>query len=379
MIELDDFNTGEALIKVVGVGGGGGNAVNTMIKADINGVEFLACNTDRQALAKNLATNKIHIGQTLTKGLGAGANPNVGREAAMEDSDLILEALEGADMVFVTAGMGGGTGTGGAPIIASIARSLGALTVGVVTKPFTFEGKKRIQYATTGIAELRNEVDTLVTIPNDKILLSSNQKKPLLEAFQDADTVLLNAVQGISDLITCHGIVNVDFADVRTIMTDQGMALMGTGRASGEDRGFVAATEAISSPFLEDVNIDGATAILINVTGGHQLSLHDINTASTLIKESADEDAQIIFGSVIEESMGDEIQITVIATGFDNHKSKKNRLLQGLPINKKEEDIPTIIRNRWEEEPFTRIPPKKEKEMSVQYDIPAFLRRKTNE
>lgn len=376
MIELDEKASHDAVIKVIGVGGGGGNAINTMIEGNIHGVEFIAANTDRQALSANLAPMKIQLGQNLTKGLGAGANPEVGREAALEDRDQIAASLEGADMVFITAGMGGGTGTGAAPVLASIARSIGALTVGVVTKPFFFEGNRRRRHAESGILALREAVDTLITIPNQRLLSITEASTSMMDAFKKADEVLLNAVQGISDLITFHGIVNVDFADVRTIMTDQGMALMGTGRARGERRAIEAATQAVSSPLLEDISIEGATGILINVTGGPAMTLHEINAASMLIQETAHEDANIIFGSVIDENMGDEIKVTVIATGFDRADKKQDTVQ--LPVHK-ETDIPTVIRNRWEQEKFAKVrppPPPAEAVAEDEYDVPAFLRRK---
>lgn len=376
MIELEDLSAQDALIKVVGVGGGGGNAVNTMIEGNIHGVEFIACNTDRQALSANLAASKIQLGEDLTKGLGAGANPEVGREAALEDRENIVAALEGADMVFITAGMGGGTGTGGAPVIAEIARSLGALTVGVVTKPFFFEGNRRRRHAEAGILALRDAVDTLITIPNQRLLAITDQSTSMLDAFKKVDQILLDAVQGISDLITYHGIVNVDFADVRTIMTDQGMALMGSGLATGTDRAVDAATQAVASPLLEEVSIDGATGILINVTGGPNMTLHDIHQASTLIQEAADEDANIIFGSVIDETMADEMRVTVIATGFDRAQGRSHG--RDLPATKKEEDIPTIIRNRWEDERLARVRVPEDAQAEDQYDIPAFLRRRVD-
>ncbi len=318
MLEFDDAEIPEsARIKVIGVGGGGGNAVNTMIADAVGGVEFIAANTDLQALETNLAPTKIQIGGGLTKGLGAGANPEMGRDSALEDQVRISEALEGADMVFVTAGMGGGTGTGAAPVIANIAREMGALTVGVVTKPFHFEGRRRRKQAEQGIENLSNAVDTLITIPNQRLLAISGDDTTILEAFKHADEVLLQAVEGISNLITVRGLVNVDFADVRTIMAGKGMALMGTGTASGSDRAVVAAEMAISSPLLEDISIDGATGILINITGGFDMTLREINDAAMLIEEASHEDANIIFGNVIDENMRDEIKITVIATGFD--------------------------------------------------------------
>lgn len=379
MIELGEFSSNDAVIKVIGCGGGGGNAINTMIEGGIHGVEFAAANTDQQALGNNLASVKVQLGSTLTKGLGAGANPDVGREAALEDQEQLAAVLEGADMVFVTAGMGGGTGTGAAPIVASIARSLGALTVGVVTKPFFFEGNRRRRHAEQGILALRDSVDTLITIPNQRLLSITDEKTSMMDAFKKADEVLLNAVQGISDLITFHGIVNVDFADVRTIMTDQGMALMGTGVGRGERRAIDAATQAVSSPLLEDVSIDGATGILINVTGGPDMGLHEINAASTLIQEAADEDANIIFGSVIDESIGETMKVTVIATGFDRQESGSVNV-RDLPIDKEVHDIPTVIRNRWEQERLVKVrPPATHEEVaSEEIDIPAFLRRKAD-
>jgi cell division protein FtsZ len=378
MIELDEVVSTDALIKVIGVGGGGGNAINTMIESNIHGVEFVATNTDRQALSNNIAPLKVQIGQTLTKGLGAGANPEIGREAALEDREQVAAVLEGADMVFITAGMGGGTGTGAAPVIASIARSLGALTVGVVTKPFFFEGNRRRRHAEQGILALRETVDTLITIPNQRLLSITDENTSMMDAFKKADEVLLNAVQGISDLITFHGIVNVDFADVRTIMTDQGMALMGTGRAAGDGRALQAATQAIASPLLEDISIDGATGVLINVTGGPSITLHEINAASALVHEAADEDANIIFGAVVDENMGDTIKVTVIATGFERAEGHKGANVRDLPIAKDAHDIPTIIRNRWEQERLARVrrPESPDAATADEYDIPAFLRRR---
>ncbi len=305
-----------AKIKVIGVGGAGGNAVNTMIKARLDGVDFIATNTDMQALQANLAPLKLQIGQQLTKGLGAGANPEVGKNAAIEDQRTIADALNGADMVFITAGMGGGTGTGAAPIIAKTAKEMGALTVGVVTKPFSFEGKRRGRVAEDGVAELRDVVDTLITIPNEKLLNISDKNTTMLDAFKKADDVLLHAVKGISDLINVQGLINLDFADVRTVMSEMGMALMGSGVSSGESRAIDAATKAISSPLLENVSIRGATGILINITGGPDMTLHEVNEASKLIQAEAHEEANIIFGAVIDETMGDEIRVTVIATGF---------------------------------------------------------------
>lgn len=319
-----------ARIKVVGVGGGGNNAINTMIAAELEGVEFIAANTDMQALNQNLAPSKIQLGCNLTRGLGAGANPEIGRAAACEDQAKIGEALEGADMVFVTAGMGGGTGTGAAPVIAKIARDLGALTVGVVTRPFNFEGKRRTKLATSGMDALRSEVDTLIVVPNERLLMISDGNTTMLDAFRHADAVLVNAVQGISDLITVGGYINVDFADVKSVMCDMGMALMGSGVAGGDRRAEEAAEMAISSPLLDDVTIDGATGVLINITGGLNLGIHEINKASSIIEEAAHPDANIIFGAVIDETMEDEVKVTVIATGFD-------RAADGLPTQDQRE------------------------------------------
>ena len=305
-----------ARIKVVGVGGGGGNAVNTMIASGLPGVDFIAANTDVQALGANFAAAKLQLGVQLTKGLGAGADPDVGRQAALEDTETIRDHLTGADMVFITAGMGGGTGTGGAPVVARIAKELGALTVAVVTKPFQFEGKKRMRQADDGMRDLKDAVDTLIAIPNQRLLAIAGRNTSLLETFKKADDILLQAVRGISDLITVHGLINLDFADVRTIMAEMGMAMMGAGSASGENRAVEAAQKAIASPLLEDISIHGAKGVLINITGSHDLSLHEVNEAATLIQEEAHDDANIIFGAVIDERMGDEIRITVIATGF---------------------------------------------------------------
>jgi cell division protein FtsZ len=316
MFELEENINIGANIKVVGIGGGGNNAVSTMIEGGLGGVQFIVANTDRQVLASHRAPIKIQLGSELTRGLGAGANPDVGKRAAIESYNDIVEALEGSDMVFVTAGMGGGTGTGGAPIVAKIARELGALTIGVVTRPFSFEGKKRMRQADLGIQELRDNVDTLIVIPNQKLLSIANSETRLTDTFKRADDVLLQAVKGISDLINIRGLINLDFADIRTVMSSKGMAIMGTGRSHGENRAIEAATSAISSPLLENITIDGATGIIINITGGPNLSLMEVNEASTLITEAAHEDAEIIFGAVIDESMGDDVQVTVIATGF---------------------------------------------------------------
>ncbi|MFL6277528.1 MAG: cell division protein FtsZ [Blastocatellia bacterium] len=306
-----------AKIKVIGVGGGGGNAINRMIEAGIEGVQFLVANTDLQALKSSRASIKIQIGEKLTRGLGAGGDPEIGRQSALEDTEKIIEALEGSDMVFITTGLGGGTGTGAAPILASLATELGALTVAVVTKPFRFEGRRRQRQAEQGLNELRECVDTVITIPNERLLNAVARGTPFLESFKLADDVLRQAVQGISDIITVPGLINVDFADVKTIMAGMGMALMGTGSAAGENRALEATQRAISSPLLEEASIEGAKGLLVNVTGGTDLTLFEVNEAMSIIHDSADPDANIIFGAVLDERLADEMKITVIATGFD--------------------------------------------------------------
>ena len=355
LIEFDDVS--HAKILVIGVGGGGGNAVNTMISGNLDGVEFVVANTDMQALEANMAPHKIQLGNALTKGLGAGANPEIGRRSAEESMQSIADLISGADMVFVTAGMGGGTGTGAAPVIAQIARDCGALTVGVVTKPFGFEGKKRAKQAVEGIERLSAAVDTLIVIPNNRLLALVGQQTSMVEAFRKADSVLLNAVQGISDLMTVPGLINVDFADVRTIMAGQGRALMVTGVGSGKKRAGEAAEMAISSPLLEDVSIEGATGILINITGGPDLTLHEVNEASSLIQQAAHEDANIIFGSVIDPNLSDEVRITVIATGFD-------RSAQTLPVE------PTTTRSA----PVVAKPAMKA-QVALPYDVSSQITR----
>lgn len=333
MFEMVDPIESGARIKAIGVGGAGGNAVNTMIEEGLKGVDFIVANTDSQALDANKAENKIQIGDSMTKGLGAGANPEVGRRAAMEDRERIREFLTGADMIFITAGMGGGTGTGGAPIIASVAREVGALTVGVVTKPFIFEGKRRMQQAEEGIRELKDKVDTLVVIPNQRLLSIAGKSTTLLETFKVADGVVTQAVRGIADLIVTPGLINLDFADVRTVMREMGFALMGAASATGENRALEAAQQAISSPLLEDVSINGARGVLINVTGGADMSLFEVNEAATLIQGEAHDDATIIFGAVIDETIEDELRITVIATGFGDEGT---RAPQPATVDKKE-------------------------------------------
>src|SRR6187455_2567888 len=322
-LKLADENRAGARIKVVGVGGGGGNAVNRMAIVGLEGVEFIVANTDLQALQNNAAPVKIQIGAKLTKGLGAGADPNVGREAALEDTDSLIQALTGADMVFITTGLGGGTGTGAAPVIASLASELGALTIAVVTKPFGFEGKKRRMHAEAGLEALRECVDTIITIPNERLLSIIDRKTPMSDAFGMADDVLRQAIQGISDLILVPGLINLDFADVKTIMSGMGFAMMGTGMAEGQDRALDAARRAISSPLLEGTSVNGARAVIINITGGPDLSLIEVSDASTIIQEAADEDANIIFGAVVDPALKGKVKITVIATGFGQSASAR--------------------------------------------------------
>ncbi len=336
-----------AVIKVVGVGGGGNNAVDRMIRSGLRGVEFIAINTDVQALARSEATTKIQIGSALTRGLGAGANPEIGGKAAEESREAIAESLKGADMVFVTAGMGGGTGTGASPVIAQIGKEGGALTVGVVTKPFTFEGGRRLQQAEKGIGNLRQQVDTLITIPNDRLLQVVDKRTPFVEAFRMADDVLRQGVQGISDLIAVPGLINLDFADVKTIMSETGSALMGIGVGKGDSRAAEAARAAINSPLLE-TSIEGARGVLLNITGDADLGLFEVNEAAEIITQAADPDAMIIFGAVIDESLEDEVRITVIATGFDQRGQRPQDIadLPLKPFSGEELDIPAFLRRR---------------------------------
>src|SRR5919106_1016919 len=322
-LRLEEESTAGARIKVIGVGGGGGNAVNRMVRVGLDGVEFIVANTDLQALQTNAATIKLQIGSKLTKGLGAGADPNVGRSAALEDTEKLIQALDGADMIFVTTGLGGGTGTGAAPVIASLASELGALTIAVVTKPFRFEGKKRAIQAERGLEELRECVDTVITIPNERLLSTIARNTSLTDAFASADDVLRQAIQGISDLILVPGLINLDFADVKTIMQGMGLAIMGTGLAGGENRAMAAANAAISSPLLEDASVRGARGVIINVTGGSDLSLIEVSEASAIIQEAAHEEANIIFGAVVDPKMEGKVKITVIATGFDRTVASK--------------------------------------------------------
>ncbi|MBI3017482.1 MAG: cell division protein FtsZ [Deltaproteobacteria bacterium] len=385
MFEFDDNPTLGAKIKVIGVGGGGSNAVETMVRGGLEGVEFIIANTDRQALEASEVPHRVQLGMGLTKGLGAGANPEIGRNAALEDHTKIAQMLEGSDMVFVTAGMGGGTGTGGAPVIAQIAKDVGALTVGVVTKPFTFEGKKRMRQAEAGIKELRQNVDTLIVIPNQRLLTIATQQMPLLETFKKCDEVLLHAVQGISDLINIRGLINLDFADIRTIMLNKGMALMGTGIGAGENRAIQAATSAISSPLLEDITIDGATGIIINITGGPSLSLYEVNEASTLIQQAAHEDAEIIFGAVIDEHLKDDVRVTVIATGF-KRAEERERIGQVFPqAHRPTEEVVSVKPQAQPQpaQPQAQTPKRPVRDMGTlgldddEYDIPTFIRRQT--
>ncbi len=368
MLEYEDMDNsrmldGVATIKVIGVGGAGNNAVNRMIEAEIKGVEFIAVNTDRQALQKSKAPTKIQIGEKITRGLGAGANPDIGAQAAEESRSEISEALRGADMVFVTAGMGGGTGTGAASIVAGTAKEMGILTIAVVTKPFTFEGKKRLAQAERGIESLKGKVDSLVVIPNDKLLQIIDRKTSIVEAFKMADDILRQGVQGISDLIAIEGLVNLDFADVKTIMLNRGMAHMGIGRASGENRAEDAAKQAIQSPLLE-TSIEGARGVIINITGGADLGLQEINTAAELVQRSVDPEANIIWGSVIDESLGDEIVITVIATGFETEAP-----LTSIGVE-------NLVSRAWDKK-VNSIPTSSDSNnSSSDLDIPSFLRNK---
>lgn len=401
MIEFDENKNLAAKVKIIGIGGGGNNALNTMISYELSGVDFIAANTDAQALAANMAPMKLQLGENLTKGLGAGANPEVGRKAALEDVEKIREALKGADMVFITAGLGGGTGTGGGPVIAEVAREMGALTVAIVTKPFHFEGKKRMKQAEEGLANLRMTADALITIPNQRLLGISGKNMTLIEAFKKADEVLFHAAKGISDIIVGHGIINLDFADVRTVMVETGMALMGTGIAFGENRSIEAAQRAISSPLLEDITIEGARGLLINITGGENMTLSEINEATTLIQKEAHEDANVIWGMVVDKTMKDEIRVTVIATGFGNKEEKKasqfkkvapisfglreqNKDLSHLSFNTKEHnrDIPAFMRRVKASERFDELKLEAPSDFSVadedRFDIPTFLRKQAD-
>jgi cell division protein FtsZ len=346
MFELMDSYSQSAVIKVIGVGGGGGNAVSHMVQAGLEGVDFICINTDAQALKHGKVRTALQIGCNITKGLGAGADPEVGRQAAMEDRDRIIELIEGCDMLFITAGMGGGTGTGAAPVIAEIAKNeIGALTVGVVTRPFAFEGSRRASSAQDGIQRLRENVDTLIVIPNEKLLAIVERRTSILEAFREADNVLRQGVQGITDLITIPGLINLDFADVRTIMFEAGSALMGIGTAAGENRAAEAAKMAISSPLLEE-SVDGATGILLNITGGHELGLFEVSEAADIVHAAADTNSNIIFGAVIDDNLGDEVRVTVIATGFDQSRSNPSSAREVTRRERRDRDVTMDDRQR---------------------------------
>ncbi len=385
MLEFVENNELSATIKVVGVGGGGSNAVNTMIKSGLSGAEFIVANTDAQALKASVSNIKIQLGEKITKGLGAGANPEIGKQSAIEDRDRIREILNGSDMVFITAGLGGGTGTGGAPIIAEIAREIGALTVAVVTKPFFFEGNRRMRQAEEGLRELKSVVDTVITIPNQRLLAVAGKSTSMVDAFKKVDEVLLQAVKGISDLINIHGLVNVDFADVKTIMSEMGMALMGTGIAEGDNKALEAAQKAISSPLLEDISIEGARGLLINVAGGPDMTLFDVNEAAEKIKSEAHPDANIIFGAVIDDTLGDKMMLTVIATGFGKDVKNSPVHISNPPNDKNLETI--NINNKFgqnagkpdKNEYIERFGDHEEDDYeNEKYDIPTFLRRQAD-
>jgi cell division protein FtsZ len=380
MFELVDAANQAAIIKVIGVGGGGGNAVQHMLTASIDGVEFICANTDSQALKNSSARTIMQLGGNVTKGLGAGADPEVGRQAALEDRDRLMDVLDSSDMVFITAGMGGGTGTGAAPIVAQVAKEMGILTVAVVTRPFGFEGKKRAQIAEEGIRDLAQYVDSLITIPNEKLLSVLGRDVSLLNAFSAANDVLLGAVQGIAQLITCPGLINVDFADVRTVMSEMGMAMMGSGKATGEDRAKVAAEAAISSPLLEDINLSGAKGILVNITAGLDLSIGEFDEVGTTVKQFASDNATVVVGTVIDPEMSGEMRVTIVATGLATQASEellKMKLVK--PANAaavpdyKELERPTIMRNQ-----DAQVSPASLEDDPDYLDIPAFLRRQAD-
>lgn len=375
MFELaESAHKASAKIRVIGIGGGGGNAINTMMSYQLKGVDFLAANTDIQALNTISAPIKIHLGAELTKGLGAGANPEVGRKAALESRDVLYQYLQGSDMVFITAGMGGGTGTGGAPVVAEICKEIGALSVAVVTKPFNFEGRVRNQQADEGVSELRKIVDTLIVVPNQRLLSLGGRNITLKEAFKKADDILYHAVRGISDLIIIPGLINLDFADVKNVMSNMGLALMGTGTASGENRAVEAVQRAISSPLLEDNSIQGARGVLLNITGGPDMSLHEVNEASSMIQSEVDENANIIFGMVIDDTMGNDIRITVIATGFEDVMKRK-----GLEkISPGGLSIPTFMRQKDARDFASPKPGLVDDESDPDLEIPAFLRKQAD-
>jgi cell division protein FtsZ len=386
MIELIDTQQPEAIIKVIGVGGCGGNAVDHMINNGVSGVEFIAMNTDAQALKRNLARTSLQLGPDVTKGLGAGANPEVGRQAALEDRDRIAELIQGADMLFVTAGMGGGTGTGGAPIVAEIAREMGVLTVAVVTRPFMFEGTKRIKAAEVGINALKDHVDSLIIIPNDRLLEVLGEDVGYEEAFSASNDVLNGAVAGIAEVINCPGLVNVDFADVRTVMSENGMAMMGSALASGADRAQVAAERAVASPLLEDVNLSGARGVLVNITASHSLKLREVHEVMNTIRSFTAEDATVIFGSVIDEAIGDALRVTIVATGLGGAVSRSQPKPQlvvntrtgtddavGGAVDYNALDTPAVTRRRRD----ATINAMQQSGVEM-YDIPAFLRKQAD-
>lgn len=378
MFELMDTYGQQAVIKVIGVGGGGGNVVDHMVSASIVGVEFINANTDSQALKRSRAKTILQLGANLTKGLGCGANPDIGRQAAVEDRERIAEVLAGADMVFITAGMGGGTGTGAAPVVAQVAKDMGILTVAVVTKPFPFEGRKRMGIAEQGIADLGQYVDSIITIPNEKLLTVMGRDATLLDTFSKANQVLQNAVQGIAELITRPGLINVDFADVRTVMSEMGMAMMGAASANGPSRAREAAIAAVSSPLLEDINISGARGILVNITGGLDMSIGEFEEVGNTIKEFASEDATVVIGAVIEPEAREELRVTVVATGLGQEKLRKQPyqvVKTGTSATDFEDyEIPTVIRNRRTERPLAAT-----SEAAIEYlDIPAFLRKQAD-
>ncbi len=393
MFELvDSAPSSSAVIKVIGVGGGGGNAVNHMVESNIEGVEFICANTDAQALKRVAAKTVLQLGSDITKGLGAGANPDVGRQAAMEDRERIAELISGADMVFITAGMGGGTGTGGAPVVAQVAKELGILTVAVVTRPFPFEGPKRMRAAEEGMKELSEHVDSLITIPNEKLLSVLGKSASLLSAFSAANDVLLGAVQGIAELITSPGIINVDFADVRTVMSEMGMAMMGTGGATGENRAREAAEKAIRSPLLEDIDLHGARGILVNITAGPDLSIGEFNDVGATVQEFASQDATIVVGTSIDMEMSDELRVTVVAAGLDGRQQQKATSREGVKraeagdYRQRPAAQPAVSRQQAaaarSPEPEEAAKPRPEKRRSQELDdyldIPAFLRRQAD-
>ena len=382
MFELVDAENSSAVIKVIGVGGGGGNAVEHMVNANIEGVEFICSNTDAQALKKSSAKTILQLGHNVTKGLGAGADPEIGRQAALEDRDRVMDVLEGSDMVFINAGMGGGTGTGAAPIVAQVAKEMGILTVAVVTRPFAFEGKKRAQVADVGIKELTQFVDSLITIPNEKLLSVLGREISLLNAFAAANDVLLGAVQGIAELITRPGLINVDFADVKTVMAEMGMAMMGSGKAQGEDRARTAAEAAISSPLLEDINLSGARGLLVNITAGMDLSIGEFDEVGNTVKEFASENATVVVGTVIDPEMSGEMRVTIVATGLgqaSREESSRVKLVQaaggGGAVDYRDFDRPTVMRNQQTEKKDISSAMEKDPDY---LDIPAFLRRQAD-